>query len=245
MATTQEEKIKQLNKKIKIAIKVGNLIDVIIMIFLLLIGMYIIYSIYSDIQFQNHGQNLVEYHNFDKLIDSNPDTVAWLKMDETHINHPVMQGKDNFEYLDKDFYGDHYTAGSLFLDYENQRDFNDNYNIIHGHHMSSGAMFGDLERYTNKKFFYKNKTGKLMTPNYDYDLEVFAVSIVNAYESAVYNVKNSAESVYEYANKTAKNKRDIKIGKDDKILVLSTCSGQMNENRIVVFCKMYNEKDHL
>lgn len=42
--------------------------------------------------------------------------VAWLTIDDTKIDYPVMQGKDNTEYLNKDPYGDYALAGSIFLD---------------------------------------------------------------------------------------------------------------------------------
>ena len=165
-------------------------------------------------------------------------------MEGTHIDHPVVQGKDNFEYLDKDFYGEYYTAGSLFLDYINERNFKDSYNIIHGHHMTNGSMFGDLQKYKNESFFNEHKEGTLLTPKYDYDLEVFAAVTVNAYDRYVYNAKNSAATIYDKEYAISKNKRKIKLGKDDKVLALSTCSGEMNENRVVVFAKMYNKRNH-
>ena len=239
----QERTIELLNIKIRRAIKIGKSIDAVILIFLLLIGAYIVSSIYSDIKFQNHGQDLVKYHDFDELLKTNPDTVAWITMEGTKIDLPVVQGKDNFEYLDKDFYGDHYSAGTLFLDYKNTKDFSDNYNIIHGHHMTNGNMFGDLTRYQKKEFFDKHKDGTLLTPTYDYDLEVFAVAVLNAYDATVYNPKGSSKDVYSYVMKIADNKRDISLD-NEKVLTLSTCSGEMNENRVVVFTKMYNKRTH-
>ena len=53
--------------------------------------------------------------------------VAWLTLDDTGVDYPVMQGDDNTEYLNKDPYGDYSLAGSIFLDSRNDPDFKDLY----------------------------------------------------------------------------------------------------------------------
>ena len=104
-------------------------------------------ALLDNLEFLDKGINGIKYHDFDELLAINPDTVAWITMDGTHIDHPVVQGKDNFEYLDKAFDGTFYAGGTLFLDYKNKKDFSDKYSIIHGHHMVGGAMFGDLDKF--------------------------------------------------------------------------------------------------
>ncbi|OKZ78723.1 MAG: hypothetical protein BHW01_00025 [Clostridium sp. 27_14] len=41
--------------------------------------------------------------NFEKLKQENPDTVAWLKVENTNIEIPVVQAKDNSYYLTHNF----------------------------------------------------------------------------------------------------------------------------------------------
>ena len=43
-------------------------------------------------------------------------------------------------------------------------DFNDWYNLIYGHHMDNGAMFGDIDKYRDKDFFNSHQKGVLQTP---------------------------------------------------------------------------------
>ena len=73
------------------------------------------------------------------------DCVAWLHVDDTSIDYPVMQGKTNTEYLNKDPYGDYSLSGSIFLDTRNKPDFSDSYSLTYGHHMAGGLMFGALD----------------------------------------------------------------------------------------------------
>lgn len=74
----------------------------------------------------------------------NPDVCGWLTLDHTKIDYPVVQGTDNFEYLEKDVLGNPSVAGSIFLDAKSDRNFHDFYTVIMGHHMQGRKMFGVL-----------------------------------------------------------------------------------------------------
>ena len=73
--------------------------------------------------------------------------VAWLTIDDTNVDYPVMQGEDNNEYLNKDPFGDYALSGSIFLDSRNDPEFKDYYSLIYGHHMEHGMMFGAIDEY--------------------------------------------------------------------------------------------------
>ena len=181
----------------------------------------------------------IRYHSFVQLMDINPDTVAWIVMDGTHIDHPVVRSTDNFDYLDRGFDGKFYAGGTLFMDKGN-RSFEDPYSIIHGHHMAAGAMFGDLERYLEPEFFNDNCTGKLLTPEYDYDIQVIAAGVFDAYDRHVYSVGETVP--FDYITENAVNMRDS--GNADHVLALSTCLDEMTDNRAVVFCALTDRRTH-
>ena len=48
-----------------------------------------------------------------------PGQVAWLKIDGTHIDYPVMQTNDNDWYLSNDYYVNTDASGAVFLDFRN------------------------------------------------------------------------------------------------------------------------------
>lgn len=189
--------------------------------------------------FLEEGIGGVKYHSFPQLLSVNPDTVAWLTMDGTHIDHPVVRSRDNFDYLDRGFDGSYYAGGTLFMDKGNNS-FEDPYSIIHGHHMAAGAMFGDLPRYLEPDFFAKNRTGILLTPEYDYDVEVLAAGVFNAYDQRLYNP--GAGIPYEYVKEKAVNLRNA--DSPDHVIALSTCLDDMTDNRAVVFCALVNRRAH-
>lgn len=44
----------------------------------------------------------------------NKDVAGWITIDDTHIDYPVVQGKDDMEYINKDVYGEFSLSGSIF-----------------------------------------------------------------------------------------------------------------------------------
>ena len=192
--------------------------------------------------FNAHGAEQPKSRDLAELIRENPDTRAWLTIENTKIDYPVVQGRDNFEYLDLDFSGNFYVGGTLFLDCENAADFSDSYNIIHGHHMAEGIMFGDLDKFLNEDFFNDNREGTLKTPYGDYGLEIFGVGTAYAYDTGIYSTEADMETHKKAVNEATVYLRGTKEPVN-KILVLSTCTDKMDDNRTVLFCRMYEVPD--
>lgn len=188
------------------------------------------------------------FNGFDELRERNPDIVAWIRMDGTHIDHPVVQGRDNFEYLSRDIDGEYCRSGSIFLDAGNSRDMSDRYIIMHGHHMARGAMFSDVAEYLGEDFFEKNSRGELITPQGIYGLTVMAAGTVDAYDGKVYHTGREVEPPFEVPAAFVM-KRDVPFDSGDKLVMLSTCAGDMTSCRAVAFCRAryvgaYHEEDY-
>lgn len=159
-------------KTVNIAV---NSVTAILIIVSLLFSGYVIwdnYQIYTsaknvmlDIQNRKNTEDGNEGLNFQELLKINPDVKLWITLDGTEIDSPVVQGKDNYYYLNHDVFCKSSLAGALFLDSRNASDFSDIYNIIYGHHIKGSLMFGDLDLYLEKDFFDKNTTGMFMLPN--------------------------------------------------------------------------------
>ena len=219
-------------------------IDRIILSVLLFLTVFIGSGLIDNFIFLEEGMGSIRYHSFDELLSINPDTVAWLTVDNTHIDHPVVRSRDNFDYLDKGFDGEFYAGGTLFMDKGNDSPENP-YCIIHGHHMAGGAMFGDLDKFLDEDFFEENRTGTLLTPDYDYDLEIVAAGTFNAYDRNVFRAGGSVplEYVMKNAALTRMQLSDAE-GKGRHMLALSTCSDDMTDNRTMVFCYMTGRREH-
>ncbi len=142
-----------------------------------------------------------EEPSFEELQEVNKDTRAWLIMKGTHIDYPVVQGKDDVEYSMKDIYGKSSLTGSIYLASANNGDFTDSFNMIYGHHMDNGAMFGDIEKYEDDSYFREHGTGYLITTKGVYDLRVFARLTADAYDAELYSAGDRQAGEFpEYLN---------------------------------------------
>ena len=79
--------------------------------------------------------------DMDELISVNPDITGWLRIYGTKIDYPVLQGRTDMEYINKDVYGDYSVSGSIFLSSLNNRDSSGTYQLIYGHHMENGTIY--------------------------------------------------------------------------------------------------------
>ena len=182
----------------------------------------------------------------DELLKINSDTAGWINLYNTHVDYPVMQGKTDMEYLNKDVYGEYSITGSVFLSVLNEHDFSGPYQLLYGHHMENGTMFGDLDRFLDEDFFfnlnemrYRSEEGVLILPDRAYDLSVFAVIRTDAYDPMIYRAdktEDEMDELMEYIRESAVFIRDV--GEISHLLALSTCDGGPGDGRIVVLVKV-------
>lgn len=184
---------------------------------------------------------------FDELRAINPDVCAWITLEGTQIDYPVVQGEDDLEYLNKDVYGDFALSGSIFLSSLCSNDFSDAYSLIYGHHMANDLMFGDLDFYKDESFFGQHNTGVLMTPDTTYGLQIFAVMTVNASDDTIFSPtswKYDCSGVVSYAASNADLLNQDVVdeigasGENERIVSLATCSSDSTEARTVVLARI-------
>ena len=159
--------------------------------------------------------------------------IAWLSLEGTNVNYPLMQGQDNLEFLNKDPYGEYSLSGSLFLDFRNDALFRDPYSLIYGHHMEGGAMFGALDAYLKRGFFEKHRSGTLtLRDGTRYPLHLFAAMDSDASDSVVFGIGDREElaaRIYECAENLHE------LPENTRIVGLSTCKDAVSSERTVVF----------
>ena len=177
----------------------------------------------------------------------NQDYRAWLTMYETNIDYPVMQGGDDLYYASHDVYGEISLTGAIYLAAANGGNMTDSYNVIYGHHMDNGAMFGALDKYRDSDYLAAHRGGVIVTNSGVYDLTVFAVIDTDAYQSAIYSVGDRKDSVLAFlrapSGDTTVHYFDAAAGRAaDKILALSTCASADTNGRLVVLVAM-NRRD--
>ena len=165
----------------------------------------------------------------------------------TLIDFPVLQGEDNFAYINTDVYGNFALAGSIFIDSRCDPSFADPYTLLHGHHMENSRMFGDLDLYKELDFFRQYYTGTLIIPGYQWPLRVFACMVVPSSEEKIFNptlwkkdgigrllsfVK--AEALHYDAETVAMLEDTIQAGETPRVIAMATCSSEYTDARTIV-----------
>ena len=229
----------KLNRSLRIWKRINDCIDSILLSVMLFLILFTGAELADGMLLLKAERGGTEFQDFTGLLRINPDTVGWLIIDGTRIDHPVVKSTDNFDYLDRDFEGGYSAGGTLFMDKGNLS-AEDPYCIIHGHNMAAGAMFGDLDRFLDQDFFGQNRTGRLMTPSCDYDIRVFASGIFDAYDSAIYSAGDTVP--LEHVTENAVNLRAVTS--PGHILALSTCKDDVTDSRVVVFCELLEGRPH-
>ena len=217
---------------IKLLLFFNLIINTIIFLILLIILLISSYALYDS--YQIYESTKIEEIDIkeDIVKDVNENVKAWIKIDNTDINYPIVKGKDNMEYLNKNYKGEYSFSGSIFLDYRNN-DFNDEYSIIYGHSFKKGGMFSDIKKYLNKEYFDSHLNGTLYLMDKEYSINVIMISRVK-YNDEIYDLSNIDNNyIISYLMKKSVNKTKI-IEKNNKLLILSTCSSTSKSDRLVL-----------
>lgn len=178
--------------------------------------------------------------DFDKLRNKNQDVIAWLYIPDTVINYPVLQGSDNNQYLRTTLEGKRQTAGSIFIDYRNDKAFSDYNTIVYGHNMKNKSMFGTLSSYEKQSYYEKHPIVYLATPEKTYEIELVA-GFKTTTESEIYTRPSDFEetkALYATAKNKSSFRADSEIQEGDRLITLSTCSNGENNSRYVVVGKI-------
>ena len=186
---------------------------------------------------------------------ANEDMGAWLKVDGTVIDYPVMwTPRDETYYLERNFEGKPDKNGCLLLDTDSCLNPLTTNLIIHGHNMKSGAMFGTLMKYSDAAYCKEHDTITLYAEDCARRYEVIAV-----FRSQVYRKSDQVFKFYKffqadtqeefddfYQNIKALSLYDTGVTAEfgDHFLTLSTCAYHVENGRFVVVAKEVAVEDH-
>ena len=175
--------------------------------------------------------------NFEELKQKNSDTVAWLKVENTNIEFPIVQANNNSYYLTHNFDKKYNVAGWIFADYKNKLDGTDRNIVVYGHNMRNNSMFGSLKDVITEEW-YNNEENKYITFVTENDYQTYQVFSVYQIKTEDYYIKTEFKSneFTEFIDTiTKRSKKDfgINVSKEDTILTLSTCANN-NKYRVVL-----------
>ena len=189
----------------------------------------------------------IPFYNVDikSLKKENNDTIAFIHMNNTNVDYPIVQTEDNNYYLNHAFDKSNNEAGWIFMDWNNQ-DFLDDNTVIYGHARIDGTMFGSL-RNVLTSYWQNNDDNYVifistLKENMLYQIfSIYTIKKENYYIKTHFKSKKEKEKWLQEMQKRNISPINTEVNGDDKILTLSTCKNNKGE-RIVIQAKLIKKK---
>lgn len=186
------------------------------------------------------------------LLSVNSDIKGWVKIDNTPINYPVLQSAqtDSTYYLHRNYKKNSSGFGSIFLDSLCDISKPSKNLILYGHNMRDGSMFGTLLKYDNLDFYKERPVIMFDTLDEQGDWKIISVFKTNTLEEQgeLFNYlmidfssdKDFLDFVYNVKIRSLID-TPVDIGKNDRLITLSTCSYELKDFRTVVVARKVRE----
>lgn len=213
---------------------------------------------YTEASTASQSQSQEQYAenpiDFDEWQKKNDEIYAWIKVDGTEVDYPIVQSG-----TDDDFYLRHSAAdkswvasGAIFTQSHNTKTFNDSVTVIYGHNGYSESMFTSLHKFEKKDFFDEHPYFYIYMPQRKLTYQVVSAfkyddrHIMNSFDFQDSNVLADFQEMVQDPSSSLKNVRedlDTEINSESKLVVLSTCiTGQKSSRYLVCGVLVKDEK---
>ena len=180
--------------------------------------------------------------DWDALEAVNGDIAAWIELEGSTIDYPVVHGTDNSWYLKHLMDGTYNDAGTVFIDAGNSPDFSDRNTVMYAHHMlDDPLMFAEVENYKDQSYYDTHKKFLIHTPDAEYEMYPAAGYVSTGTGGYVSLTFADDEEYLEYIRSFTERSTfvsDVTITAEDRILMLSTCSYDVQDGRYVLIGKL-------
>lgn len=175
------------------------------------------------------------------LREINPDVAGWLYIPGAEISQPILQGPDNDYYLRHTWEKKWNGGGAIFLDWRSSRGFEDFNTIIYGHQMNNGTMFAPLHLYEEADFWREYPSAYVAVDGGVYRYDIFAAwepSITSVVYTVDFDAPEDRQAFVELCLASSQIDTGVAPGPEDRLLTLSTCSGNDHTVRWVVQARL-------
>ncbi len=184
---------------------------------------------------------------YQTLYSLNKRLIGWVKIDDTYIDYPVLQTVNNDYYLNHNFDQEEDKNGSIFLDKDCSIYPRSTNLILYGHHMRSGRMFGQLNKYSSEKFYKEHKYIQ-----FDTIYEKGTYEVMYVFRSKIYEESEIVFKYYQFTDAVSETEFEsnmmqmadmslydtgVSAEYGDELLTLSTCDYYTSDGRFVVVAK--------
>lgn len=179
--------------------------------------------------------------DFNALGERFPGIVGWILKEDSKIDYPIMQWRDNYYFLGRLPDGTMHRNGSIFLDYRNNPDFTDRNTIIYGHESRTEDMFGSLKNYRRQEYYDRSPVIYIFTPERDYQLVLFAGYLLDSgYEVPPLTFRDDEAFERHIADIKRRSffQSDVEVTANDRIVSLATCAYDFTNARFIIVGKL-------
>lgn len=175
--------------------------------------------------------------DFTALREVNSDVVGWIVIPDTNLSYPLLHGEDNDFYLKHNWKKKRTSGGSIYIECKNDRDMSGFNTIIYGHRMRDSSMFATLRYYAEQDFWREHPYVYITDDAGSRRYEIFA-----AWEPAVdeppyylsYPTDADKQALIDLCLERSVIDTGVVPNVWDRIITLSTCTGDGHETRWVV-----------
>ena len=195
--------------------------------------------------FRIYGKYDLKSVKISDLKSKNSNTVAWLSVDGTNINYPIVQTTDNSYYLNHSYDDSTKASGWTFMDYRNDINMTDKNTIFYGHNLLNKTAFGSISNiFTDKWMNNSNKTIVILT-----EKKKLVYQVISGYYATpeTYYLQTNFYSNEDYQDflNVILNRNILRVDNtatiEDRIITMSTCT-EDNAGRKVIHAKLIDEK---
>ena len=180
--------------------------------------------------------------DFDALKEQNPDVYAWISIPGTNVDYPILQNPDDDSYyLTHTIDHEKATAGAIYTESYNSKDFTDPNTVIYGHNMKNGSMFRTLHNYEDRSFFDENREVYIYLPDAILEYRIFAAYVydnrhllLNFDFEDEYVYQEYLDDIFSIRDMNSYIDTSMEVGTDDRIITLSTCNAGIATQRYLV-----------
>lgn len=161
--------------------------------------------------------------NLNESIEINEDTIGWIKINNTDINHPFVKTNDNEYYQSHSFYKTN-SSGWMYLDKDNDIDLNDRNNILYTELYKNSTQFASLKNMVEPEW-YQNKDNRIIKIsglNNNSLWEIFSIYTTdkNDYSKNKFELENDFSEYYNAALINSYENFNVSINQNDKLLTI-------------------------
>lgn len=175
--------------------------------------------------------------DFAALREVNSDVLGWILIPGTVISYPLLQGDDNSYYLNHTWKKWTNVVGSIFLEYQNSPDLTDFNTIVYGHRMNNGSMFASLKYYKQQSYWAQHPKVYITDDNGVHCYEIFAAYEISTSGDTYrlgFSTDQDKQEYIDYCLEQSVIDTGLTPTVHDRILTLSTCTGNGHATRWVV-----------